>query len=679
MVFESPHRGASLALVTLAVVLASGLPSLIPGSGLAPGYSPARGSIAPTFSASVRNPPSSVGPSAGPSLTVDGAVPTAVSLSWTASGALFFTNYTVQQTTNLTAGSWKTVAVFTSASSNAYVATDLSPSSPYWWHVTTNSLGSSQTSPPAGTTTPSLPYLNVTLPTPTSARLLWTNNATYGGSLNFVAYDVYESASGGAATLVAAISAVTTHGTNLSGLSAGAGYAFFVNVTDCLSGCGTGSAVDAVSATNVVTVGTPTALAASLNAVRPVVDVNQSDLLTCTPSGGRSPYAISWDDGNGSWFAGPAIESFAFGSSGSPVVQCQIRDALLSSVVAGTALTVDPALEILATTNRSAADVGGAVGFDCAVSGGTAPVTVDWQYGDGTGASAGTATHAYGTPGHWAASCTATDFVGVQRVRSLGVAVSATPSASLATSSASAAPGTVLTFHGAIANGSGNASVPVWSFGDGSHGTGASVTHAFPAPGTYRVSSTSTDSNGVAATASVLETITNISANVTSALSFLTGTAILFSAAVTGGAGAPYNVTWSFGDGMSASGVAPLHVFTRAGAFQPTLRVTDRLGAVASFELAPVHAKAPPGPTPPYWLPLAGGFVALGVVVPISLTAFRRMEARSLEQVNRWVPPTDPRRTLTGTLRCRNCGTLNNAVREACSACGAPVSASLFD
>lgn len=116
-----------------------------------------------------------------------------------------------------------------------------------------------------------------------------------------------------------------------------------------------------------------------------------------------------------------------------------------------------------------------------------------------------------------------------------------------------------------------------WTFGDGSHSSGATVTHTFDLPGLYWATLNATDSNRNWSQSSFpIAAGTNLSAYAT-ALS-LNGTAPLDSELLGSASGglAPYNYTWTFGDGSpAATGSFVNHVFQFAGAYRAVLTVRD--------------------------------------------------------------------------------------------------------
>jgi PKD repeat protein len=113
-----------------------------------------------------------------------------------------------------------------------------------------------------------------------------------------------------------------------------------------------------------------------------------------------------------------------------------------------------------------------------------------------------------------------------------------------------------------------------WSFGDSStNSTLASPQHTYSAPGTYTVCLTTTSINGC--TSSSCTTITVAGGNGCNAQfghqASAAGGTTIFNALF----GANYTYSWSFGDGTSATGQYPGHVYTNPGTYIVCLVVND--------------------------------------------------------------------------------------------------------
>lgn len=624
-------------------------------------------------------------PAAAPVLSSAGQDPAAIGLNWTNSaGGNVFTNYSVQEASQLSGWNYSTVSVITSAASTTYVATGLSPGTDYDWQVVENSqncglLGCTSNSAVTNVlnlTQPTVAYLTATGVTSTSATLNWNNNATYGTLISFESYAVWEESNGGAPSQITSIATVSTTSYVVS-LVAGSSYSFFVKTSDCISGCGGGSPVSTVSQSNLITIGTPQTLSVSVFAEHGTIDLGQSDFFTCTPTGGKSPFTYSWDFGNGTFVAGSASESVFLASIGILTVTCQVNDSEPSSASHAVPVQVNPPLQVTVTKSRTAADVGEPIAFSCTAVNGTTPYSLSWAFGDGSTTTVASPTYSYGAAGPYAPTCAVSDAAGAGMAPSTPIVISPALGAGAVASSLSAAPGTTLTFTAEPRNGSGSYTDYSWAFGAGATGTGAQVTHAFPSPQNLPVTVTITDSNGATATGSVTVDISAISVTVVPpSASITTGSTTTFSASASGGAGGPYNFTWTFGDGHVGYGATATHSYAKSGTENATLVVKDRLGASATTKLSPIHVSAAPGPFA--WLTW---WVALGISIAVALALVallvsrrRRAAAVQLQKTaSPYIPPTDPSETIFGSKTCEFCGSANLPIRTTCRSCGKPL------
>jgi len=666
----------SIAVPWLAASLGGAHPATAAPVRSAPGDGAGSGSGGSGFGggSAVQLQPAVVAPAATVALSVDGTSPSAVSLAWSSSGAVATNYFTVYVSTAGPTGPWQSVGVINSASATAFATDGLAPNTTYWWQVALTDLFGTSYSNVVNATQPTLAYLNYTLVTPTNAVFNWTNNASYGGLLQFASYVLYEAVGTAPASAVATITTVGTRSTSVAGLSAGASYSFYLNTSECFGGCGTGSPSLAVTESNAVTLGTPLPLVASVSANRPSVDVGQLDYFTCTPSGGTAPFTFAWDLGNGSFVPGDGGISGSFGSVGPVTVTCRVTDGIASQSTAATTVTVNADPNVTVSTNRSTADVGQSVGLTCDVTLGVTPYSITWTFGDTVSAVGGVATHVYGAPGAYAATCSATDATGTSAVALLSVDVSPVLLVSAAASATAAAPGTTLSFTGLAHNGSGAYSAYGWIFGDGSTSASMNATHAFGADGNYSCQFHVTDSNGATVASSTDVRVAAISVALgTVASATGTGDTVHFAVTVAGGAGGPYNVSWSFGDNGTAYGASVNHTFASAGTYRPVVTVTDRLGASSVATFSTITVTAPPPPEP--WFS-AGVVLGLGLLLgvigaAIALLWQRRTGERGYPSHAGRVPATDPAKTVKGMKVCRVCGTANLSIRETCEACGA--------
>jgi PKD repeat protein len=137
-----------------------------------------------------------------------------------------------------------------------------------------------------------------------------------------------------------------------------------------------------------------------------------------------------------------------------------------------------------------------------------------------------------------------------------------------------------------------------WSFGDGANATGVTVNHAYADNGTYTVTLTVTDNDGVSSSSHATKTVLNrppVVSFIKSATSVFTGVVVNFNAS---GSFDPDGVIvgyfWTFGDGTNASGVTTTHSYADNGTILVTLRVTDNDGATATSTATVTILNRPP-------------------------------------------------------------------------------------
>jgi PKD repeat protein len=243
-----------------------------------------------------------------------------------------------------------------------------------------------------------------------------------------------------------------------------------------------------------------------------------------------------------------------------------------------------PAPTATFTATPGLATPGATVSFDATAS--SAGVTYSWDFGDTQTATGATPTHAYTAAGVYVVTLTVTGGTGMSSTTHV-VTVDAPPVAAFTSSPNPAFPGSSVSFNGDTSsdpNPGGTIVAYSWDFGDGATGTGATPTHMFATPRRYTVTLTTTDDHGQTASAFGTVTIDRPVASFTVSSNPVTpGATVAFNAS---GSSDPVSAiasySWNFGDGASATGIAPSHAFTAPGNFVVTLTVTNNLGQTAS-------------------------------------------------------------------------------------------------
>src|SRR5207245_1842212 len=127
-----------------------------------------------------------------------------------------------------------------------------------------------------------------------------------------------------------------------------------------------------------------------------------------------------------------------------------------------------------------------------------------------------------------------------------------------------------------------------WNFGDGTTGTGTSVTHTYSSAQAFTVRETATDSSAPTQTATSSQSLTVLATPPLSATlqvsssSPQVGQTVTFAASTSGGT-SPYTYTITFGDGATGTGSVTTHAYSIAGSYTAKVTVTDSASPQASI------------------------------------------------------------------------------------------------
>ena len=353
-------------------------------------------------------------------------------------------------------------------------------------------------------------------------------------------------------------------------------YTATVTVTDGVGGHASGQVAVMVS---------PALGAALASALPSTVDAGDSIAFSGSLSGGLAPYSYSWSFGDGTPASLLQNPSHAYAAAGPHQATLTATDANGAKATASASVTVNALPTVSAAGSPSVGDAPLSVVFGATPSGGTAPYSYSWNFGDGTLSSSQNLTHLYTGSGSFTAQVTLTDARGHSSTGSAVVTVSPTLAGSAGASPTSGRAPLTVNLTGSSSGGRSPYTYS-WNFGDGTvASTSQSPAHVYANAGTYSARLTITDANGYlfTATAPAVTLLAGL-LGVTATAAVSAGDAPLavsFQAVATGGTPS-FSYSWDFGDGNFGVGATPSHTYLVTGSYTATVTVTDSGGQVAS-------------------------------------------------------------------------------------------------
>lgn len=152
--------------------------------------------------------------------------------------------------------------------------------------------------------------------------------------------------------------------------------------------------------------------------------------------------------------------------------------------------------------------------------------------------------------------------------------------------------GSAVTFDGSAStpgNGASSITTYSWTFGDGSSGTGKTVSHTYNTAGTFQATLTVTNDRGLSATTPPQSIPVGSPTAPTAAFVFsptqpVVNQIVFFNASTSTSANG-HNITqfnWNFGDGTSGNGLTTSHAYAAQGVYVVTLSILDDTGQRAT-------------------------------------------------------------------------------------------------
>jgi PKD repeat protein len=311
----------------------------------------------------------------------------------------------------------------------------------------------------------------------------------------------------------------------------------------------------------------------------------------CDPDG--DPLCYMWNFGDGTSAEGQSVRH-TFPGPGTYKVTLVVNDGCNSQCSTGSdCLTVYISIQPCAEAGGDhVACVNTTLEFDGSKSVAGSGATYEWDFGDGEKATGVKVSHAYKCGGCYTATLTVTDGECVS-CDSAHIKINQGPTAAIC-GPEQACTGENISFN---ANGScdpdGDAITINWDFGDGCKQEcgGPKVCHMYEKGGQYTVTVTVTDGQNLPCSTATASTRVTINGRPTAVIgpcdACCVGKEILWDGSASSDPdGDPLKYSWDFGDGTTAEGAKPTHVYKAAGNYNVSLKVDDGKGSPCSVAYA---------------------------------------------------------------------------------------------
>jgi PKD repeat protein len=225
-----------------------------------------------------------------------------------------------------------------------------------------------------------------------------------------------------------------------------------------------------------------------------------------------------------------------------------------------------------------------------------------WNFGDNSTGTGSSVQHGFAVAGTYSVTLTVTDNQGAASAPvSHSVTVTAPPQNQPPSAAFTFSCSTLAcSFNGTGSTDDKGVVTWTWDFGDGSTGTGSTVSHTFGGADTYHVQLTVNDADDATDAVTHDVTVTGTPPANQKPTAVFTSSCTQLSCTFSGGGssdpdGSVTGWAWTFGDGTTGSGSSVSHTYGSANTYQVTLTVTDNQGLAGDPVTHPVTVTAPAG------------------------------------------------------------------------------------
>jgi PKD repeat protein len=296
----------------------------------------------------------------------------------------------------------------------------------------------------------------------------------------------------------------------------------------------------------------------AINAVCQNGTAGKPIVCDASASGGTGPYQFSWDIGKDGLIdgIGPSFTTI-FPTKGLYTIDAIVRDANGDTARVNVPVNVGPQpLTVDFTFSPASPPATIPVVFTASASGGTAPYTFSWDFGDETTGAGEQLSHTYSSPGAYTVLLTVTDLNGQTASMTHSVDVGGEPGLTVTIKASPGTSGKPTSFIANIVGGTGPYTVS-WDFGDTSSGAGQETSHTYAVKGSYVVTVQVTDSGTLSGSATTAVTVDPQPLIITASCTAATAGKPVDCVAAASGGTAPYTFQWDIGKDGSIDGTGP--------------------------------------------------------------------------------------------------------------------------
>ncbi|MCI4337406.1 MAG: PKD domain-containing protein [Thermoplasmata archaeon] len=225
-----------------------------------------------------------------------------------------------------------------------------------------------------------------------------------------------------------------------------------------------------------------------------VVEIREPATFSSVTAGGTAPYGYSWQLGDGSTSAS-ASPSHQYLGVAVYTANLTATDAAGVSARSSTTVMVLSGPVVSTRIDPRFTDIGRTVDFNATTTGGTAPLTTRWDFGDGQSFTGGQTTHQFSAEDTYLGNVSVTDAVLGEGVVTFAITVNATVEIAATVPTSAAIIGTNASF--AVTPTLGTPPYTAdWTFGDGSQAYTLQAVHPYSTTGTFNASLKVSDAVG---------------------------------------------------------------------------------------------------------------------------------------------------------------------------------------